>query len=202
VRILFLDASTEVLVRRFESTRRRHPLTADGGTLAGAIEAERALLEPVKAEADVLVDTTELNVHQLKDRVRELFGTDEGDGMSIRVESFGYKHGLPLDVDLVLDCRFLPNPYWDEALRPHTGQDAPVRDYVLGQADSKVFLDGLESLLEPLLPAYESEGKAYLTIAFGCTGGHHRSVAIAEAVAAWLRTQRYAPQVNHRDIAR
>jgi UPF0042 nucleotide-binding protein len=202
VRILFLDASTEVLVRRYESTRRRHPLTADGGTLAGAIEAERALLEPVKAEADVLVDTTELNVHQLRDRVRELFGTDHGVGMSIRVESFGYKYGLPLDVDLVFDCRFLPNPYWDEALRPHTGQDEPVRDYVLGQPDSKVFLDRLELLLEPLLPAYESEGKAYLTIAFGCTGGHHRSVAIAEAVAGWLLDHDYAPTVTHRDIDR
>jgi UPF0042 nucleotide-binding protein len=202
VRILFLDASTEVLVRRYESTRRRHPLTADGGTLAGAIEAERALLEPVKAEADVLVDTTELNVHQLKDRVRELFGTDQGDGMSIRVESFGYKHGLPLDVDLILDCRFLPNPYWDEALRPYTGQDGPVRDFVLGQSDCKVFIDRLEGLLEPLLPAYESEGKAYLTIAFGCTGGHHRSVAIAEAVAGWLREHDYTPTVTHRDIDR
>jgi len=202
VRILFLDASTAVLVRRYESTRRRHPLTADGGTLAGAIEAERALLEPVKAEADVIVDTTELNVHQLRDRVRELFGTDQGEGMSIRVESFGYKHGLPLDVDLVFDCRFLPNPYWDEALRPHTGQDEPVRDYVLGQPDSKVFMERLEGLLEPLLPAYESEGKAYLTVAFGCTGGHHRSVAIAEAVAGWLRGHDYNPTVTHRDIAR
>jgi UPF0042 nucleotide-binding protein len=118
------------------------------------------------------------------------------------VESFGYKHGLPLDVDLVFDCRFLPNPYWDEALRPHTGQDQPVRDYVLGQADSEVFLDRLQGLLEPLLPAYASEGKAYLTIAFGCTGGHHRSVAIAEAIAEWLGAQGYVPTVNHRDIDR
>jgi UPF0042 nucleotide-binding protein len=202
VRILFLEASTEVLVRRYESTRRRHPLTVAGGTLAGAIEAERALLEPVKAEADVLVDTTELNVHQLRDRVRELFGAGNGDHMAIRVESFGYKHGLPLDVDLVFDCRFLPNPFWDEALRPHTGQDEPVRDWVLGQEDSAVFLDRLEGLLEPLLPAYESEGKAYLTIAFGCTGGRHRSVAIAEAVAGWLRDRDYAPTVTHRDMDR
>jgi UPF0042 nucleotide-binding protein len=202
VRILFLDASTEVLVRRYESTRRRHPLTVDAGSLAGAIEAERALLEPVKAEADVVVDTTELNVHQLRDRVRELFGTDDGEGMAIRVESFGYKHGLPLDVDLVLDCRFLPNPYWDEALRPHTGRDEPVRTWVLAQPDTKVFLERLEGMLEPLLPAYEAEGKAYLTIAFGCTGGHHRSVAIAEAVAGWLRERGYGPTVTHRDIDR
>ena len=202
VRILFLDASTEVLVRRYESTRRRHPLTVDEGTLAGAIEAERALLEPVKAEADVLVDTTELNVHQLRDRVRELFGADQGAGMSVRVESFGYKHGLPLDVDLVFDCRFLPNPYWDEELRPFTGMDEPVRNFVLGQSDSKIFLDRLHELLEPLLPAYDAEGKAYLTIAFGCTGGHHRAVAIAEAVAAWLRDQDYDPTVTHRDINR
>jgi UPF0042 nucleotide-binding protein len=202
VRILFLDASTEVLVRRYESTRRRHPLTADGGTLAEAIVAERSLLEPVKAEADVLVDTTELNVHQLRDRVRELFGVDRGDGMTVRVESFGYKHGLPLDVDLVFDCRFLPNPYWEEDLRPHTGRDEPVRDYVLGQPEAGVFIDRLQGLLEPLLPAYEAEGKTYLTIAFGCTGGHHRSVAIAEATAAWLRDREYAPTVTHRDIER
>ena len=202
VRILFLDASTEMLVRRYESTRRRHPLTVGGDTLAGAIDHERSLLEPVKAEADVIVDTTELNVHQLKERVWELFGDEHGDGMSIRVESFGYKHGLPLDVDLVLDCRFLPNPYWDEALRPHTGQDAPVRDFVLGHDDTSVFLDRLRHLLAPLLPAYEAEGKTYLTIAFGCTGGHHRSVAIAEAVAEWLRSLDYDPTVTHRDIAR
>ncbi|MEL7208082.1 MAG: RNase adapter RapZ [Actinomycetota bacterium] len=202
VRILFLDASTEILVRRYESTRRRHPLTAEGGTLAGAIEAERALLEPVKAEADVIVDTTELNVHQLRDRVRELFDDDEGDGMAVRVESFGYKHGLPLDVDLVFDCRFLPNPYWEEELRESTGLDEPVRDFVLGKDEAARFLAGLEGLLDPLLPAYETEGKAYLTIAFGCTGGHHRSVAIAEAMAEWLRERDYTPTVTHRDIDR
>jgi len=203
VRILFLDASTEVLVRRYESTRRRHPLAGDGDSVATAIERERSVLEPVKAEADVVVDTTELNVHQLRDRVRELFGTDDPDaGLQLRVESFGFKHGLPLDVDMVLDCRFLPNPHWDEELRPLTGMDEPVRRFVLDQPETEEFVDRLRGLLELLLPAYEREGKSYLSIAFGCTGGRHRSVAIAEDVAEWLRSGDREPTVTHRDVDR
>lgn len=201
LRILFLDASTDVLVRRYESTRRRHPLT-DVGSLADAIEAERALLESVKEQADVVIDTSELNVHQLRERVAPLFVADESSAMQTTVTSFGYKHGLPLDTDLVIDCRFLPNPHWVEGLRPLTGRDAPVRDYVLGQDSASAFLARLEDLLALLLPAYVAEGKAYLTIAFGCTGGRHRSVAIAEQVAAWLWDQGYAPRVVHRDVER
>jgi UPF0042 nucleotide-binding protein len=201
VRILFLDCSTDVLVRRYESTRRRHPLT-DGGSLAEAIEAERALLEPVKEQADVVIDTTDLNVHQLRDRVGPLFAPDESPAMQTTVTSFGYKHGLPMDTDLVIDCRFLPNPHWVDGLRPLTGRDDPVRDYVLGQEAAEAFLDRLEDLLSLLLPAYVAEGKAYLTVAFGCTGGRHRSVAIAERVAAWLRDQGYGPRVVHRDLAK
>lgn len=201
LRILFLDASTDVLVRRYDSSRRPHPL-ADGSSLAEAIEVERAVLEPVKAEADVVVDTSELNVHQLRDRIQPLFAEESSVGMQVTVSSFGYKHGLPLDVDVVIDCRFLPNPHWVDELRPLTGLDTPVRDYVLGQEDTEVFLERLEALLEPLLPAYEREGKAYLTVAFGCTGGRHRSVAIAERVGAWLRDRGHSPRVVHRDVAR
>jgi UPF0042 nucleotide-binding protein len=203
VTVVFLDATTEVLVRRYESTRRRHPLAGDGDSVATAIERERALLEPVKAEADVVVDTTELNVHQLRDRVRELFGTDDPDaGLQLRVESFGFKHGLPLDVDMVLDCRFLPNPHWDEALRPLTGMDEPVRRFVLDKPETVEFVERLRGLLELLLPAYEQEGKSYLSVAFGCTGGRHRSVAIAEDMADWLRSVDLQPTVTHRDVDR
>jgi RNase adapter protein RapZ len=203
VRVLFLDASTEVLVRRYEGTRRRHPLASSDVSLAQAIDRERELLEEVKAEADVVVDTTELNVHQLRERIRDLFPADDpAGGMQTTVVSFGYKHGLPLDVDLVLDCRFLPNPHWDEALRPLTGLDAPVRTFVLRQPETREFLDQLRDLLDLLLPAYEKEGKSYLTIAFGCTGGRHRSVAIAEEIATHLRRHGHRPTVTHRDLDR
>jgi UPF0042 nucleotide-binding protein len=201
VRQLFLDASTEVLVRRYESSRRRHPLLSAGEGLADAIERERDLLGPVKAEADVVVDTSELNVHQLHDRINGMFGAEvPALGMQTRVMSFGYKHGLPVDVDLVLDCRFLPNPHWVEVLRPQTGRDDAVRRYVLGQPQAGEFLRHLDQLLTPLLPAYVVEGKSYLTLAFGCTGGRHRSVAIAEEVATRLRRAGLDPTVEHRDI--
>src|SRR5207244_8879437 len=140
------------------------------------IQRERAVLDAVKAEADVVVDTSDLNVHQLRDRLLELFARDAGPGMQTSVVSFGYKHGLPLDVDLVLDCRFLPNPHWVDELRPFTGLDEPVRDYVLGQPDTEAFLEKLDDLLALLLPAFVKEGKSYLSIAVGCTGGQHRSV--------------------------
>jgi len=148
-----------------------------------------------------VVDTSNLNVHELHDRIVGLFGeADRDSGMQTRVVSFGYKHGLPVDVDVVLDCRFLPNPHWVEELRPQTGLDPDVRDHVLGQAAATAFLHQLEGLLDLLLPAYVAEGKAYLTIAFGCTGGRHRSVVIAEAVADFLRTRGLVPVVLHRDI--
>src|SRR5690606_18774146 len=171
--------------------------------LTEAIERERELLEPVKATADVVVDTSDLNVHQLRDRIVELFGDDHPTGgMQTRVVSFGYKHGLPLDVDIVLDCRFLPNPHWVDELRPHTGLDEPVRRYVLDQDEAQDLIRHLRELLATLLPAYVAEGKSYLTIAFGCTGGRHRSVAIAEEVAEILRAQGFDPTVVHRDIDR
>jgi len=201
VRTLFLEASDEALVRRYENTRRRHPLAEGEGLLEG-IQRERALLESVKAEADVVVDTSDLNVHQLRDRLLELFARDAGPTMQTSVVSFGYKHGLPLDVDLVLDCRFLPNPHWVDELRPLTGLDPPVRDYVLDQPDTKEFLARVDELLELLLPAYVREGKSYLTLAVGCTGGNHRSVVIAEELRRTLERRGFPPTVSHRDIRR
>lgn len=202
VRVLFLDATDEVLVRRFEDTRRRHPFDDDGG-VSGAILRERSALEPLKGEADVVVDTSDLNVHQLRERIESLFEVDTtAGGIRTAVMSFGYKHGLPLDVDLVLDCRFLPNPHWVEELRPHTGRDTDVRSYVLGFPQTGDFLERLDALLQILLPAYVAEGKSYLTIAMGCTGGRHRSVVMAEEVALLLRGKGFEPRVTHRDIDR
>lgn len=203
VSILFLDASTDELVRRYGATRRRHPFDDSGAaTLADVIESERATLDAVKSEADVVVDTSQLNVHQLKARMAELFGTDADRALTIAVRSFGYKHGVPVDADLVLDCRFLPNPHWEPSLRPFSGLDAPVRDYVLGQPLTGAFLERLESLLDLLLPGFAAEGKSYVTIALGCTGGRHRSVALAEEIAGWLRSRSYDPSISHRDVDR
>ena len=201
LRILFLDAATEALVRRYESTRRRHPFS-EAGTLAEAIEAERAALEPVRAVADVVVDTTDLNVHQLRDRMMELFDAGGGRAMRVTVLSFGYSHGIPLDVDIVIDCRFLPNPHWIEDLRPLCGLDAPVAQYVMAQPVTAEFLARLEALLELLLPHYVEEGKSYLSVAFGCTGGRHRSVAVAEHFAGVLRGLGHEPAILHRDMAK
>lgn len=201
VRILFLDAPTGTLIRRYEDTRRRHPFAAEGRPLAEAIEAERDLLEGVKGDADVVIDTGELNVHQLRDRLRELFVHERSqDELHVNLMSFGYKHGLPLDVDVVLDCRFLPNPHWVDELRPLTGLDDDVRAYVLGHDVAASFLEKVDDLLAVVLPAQEAQGRSYLSIAFGCTGGRHRSVAIAEAVAERLRAHGYAPTVSHRDL--
>ena len=202
VRLVFLDASTEALVRRYESSRRRHPFDcSDGGTLGEIINAERIALEPLRALADLVIDTSELNVHQLRERMTEAFGDGNcGRTMQTTVFSFGYKHGLPLDVDVVIDCRFLPNPHWVEDLRPLTGLDQQVREYVLSQPVTEGFLERLESLLELVLPLYEQEGKSYLTVAFGCTGGRHRSVAIAERMAVMFKDLGITPSVVHRDL--
>ncbi|MEO5839441.1 MAG: RNase adapter RapZ [Acidimicrobiales bacterium] len=200
VRIVFLEAASSVLVRRYENTRRPHPY-AMTKSVVDAIEDERRALEEVKAEADVVIDTTNLNVHQLRDRIVDLFANESPRvGMQTRVLSFGYKHGLPIDVDIVIDCRFLPNPHWVDELRPQTGLDDAVAAYVMGQAATAPFLDRLERLLSLVMPQFVQEGKSYLTIAFGCTGGHHRSVVIAEQVAAMLRRLGYDPTVAHRDI--
>jgi RNase adapter protein RapZ len=200
VSVLFLDASDEVLVRRFEGTRRRHPLGEEG--VVEAIADERRQLRQIKEMADVVVDTSDLNVNQLRERLSELFSNGETIDMQILVLSFGFKHGVPLDVDNVLDVRFLPNPHWVESMRPLTGLDEPVRRYVLGQPEAKEFLERVEHLLQFLVPAYVNEGKSYLTIAIGCTGGRHRSVVLAEEIADSLRRLGYNPSVSHRDVER
>jgi UPF0042 nucleotide-binding protein len=201
-RVLFLDATDDVLVRRYEASRRRHPLS-DTDRVSDGIARERALLEPLKGEVDLIVDTSNLNVHELRDRLRELFSEHAVDGaLQVNVVSFGYKHGLPIDVDLVFDCRFLPNPHWVDELRPLTGLDPSVRDYVLGRPGTEAFLAQLDSLLELTLPGYERERKSYLSIGVGCTGGRHRSVVIAEQLGERLRHHGYRPSVHHRDVDR
>lgn len=203
-RTLFLDASDETLVRRYEASRRPHPLS-DSGRVIDGIKRERELLGPLKGEADVIVDTTNLNVHELRDRLQTVFHEEGSIGaarLRTSVISFGFKHGLPIDVDMVFDCRFLPNPHWVEELRPQSGLDAPVKQYVLGQRASKTFLKELERLFTMLLPAFEHEGKSYLAIGVGCTGGRHRSVAIAQELAAMLERKGYPALVQHRDVER
>jgi RNase adapter protein RapZ len=201
VRVLFLDATDDVLIRRYEGTRRRHPLVARG--VKESIADERRLLAPVRDRADLLIDTGELNSNQLRMRVLEAFG-DEGGASSMQtsVISFGYKFGLPLDVDVVFDCRFLPNPFWIEELRPYSGLDEPVRDYVLSQPETKDFLDKVDGLLTGIVPSFEREGKSYLTIGLGCTGGRHRSVALAEALGERFVGHGYPVSVFHRDVDR
>ncbi|MGB5758528.1 MAG: RNase adapter RapZ [Acidimicrobiales bacterium] len=209
VRAVFLEASTDVLVRRYESTKRRHPHIGNGAEgdedvgLVEAIERERTSLGPARAAADLVIDTSALNPHQLRERIGSQFqdvGTDTS--MRLTLTSFGFKHGLPLDVDLVFDCRFLPNPHWDPDLRSFSGKDPEIQEYVVDRPAGQRFLADLEQMLEHLLPQYEEEGKSYLTVAFGCTGGRHRSVAIAEAVGRILKERGWNPRVTHRDIDR
>ena len=202
-RIVFFEAADDVLVRRYEASRRKHPL-GSGERMSEAIAEERALLEPLKAEADVVIDTSNLNVHQLRDRLRSLFASagQAEQSLQANVVSFGFKHGLPLDVDLVFDCRFLPSPHWVESLRPLRGTDAKVKRYVMKQPETEAFLAELERLFALLLPAYVKEGKSYLSIGVGCTGGHHRSVVLAEELARTLERLGFPAQVHHRDIER
>lgn len=202
LRVIFLQASTPTLVSRYESTKRPHPW--DGSMrLVEAIESERAALEVVREHADMVIDTSRLSVHQLRDRIEADFATDESErSMSVRVMSFGYKHGLPIDVDLVLDCRFLPNPHWIEELRPLTGRDPEVGTYIEAQEITSEFLERWFGLLDLLVPAYEREGKSYLSIAVGCTGGQHRSVWVSLQLRKHLEAQGYSPRVTHRDVDR
>lgn len=202
VRVVFLDAATPEVVRRYDATRRRHPLAEEAGGLIEAIELERSQLEPVRQAADLVIDTSDLNIHQLKERIVGAFDAEAGSRLQIAVESFGFKHGLPLDADMVMDVRFLPNPHWQEELRPLTGHDPKVRDHVLETAAGSEFVDRLDDMLGWLVPHYEAEGRSYLTLAIGCTGGRHRSVAIAEEMAARLRARGAAVRATHRDVAR
>ena len=202
VRTVFLDASTPELVRRYDATRRRHPLADDAGGLVESIELERSLLAPVRDAADLVIDTSDLNVHQLKERIDHAFDAPTGSRLQVAVESFGFKHGLPLDADIVMGVRFLPNPHWDDVLRPLTGHDPKVRDYVLETAVGSNFIDQFDELLGTLLPQYQAEGRSYLTVAIGCTGGRHRSVAVSEELASRLRGRGIAVTAAHRDLSR
>lgn len=199
--ILFLEATDEVLVRRQEAARRPHPLQGDGRLLDG-ITAERGLLGDLRGDADLVIDTSALNVHQLAAKVTNAFAGEDVDRLRATVVSFGFKYGIPVDADMVADMRFLPNPYWDPTLRPLSGQDAAVREAVLGRPEAATFLDRYEALLAALTGDFVREGKRFLTVAIGCTGGRHRSVAMAEALAERLLTYGVAAMVVHRDLGR
>lgn len=199
-RILFLTASDEALIRRYEDKKRKHPL-AD--RVVDGIARERRLLETLRETADLVIDTSNISVHELRDRVVANFSSQaREERMKTTVLSFGFKHGLPLDADMVLDCRFLPNPHWVDELRPLPGTDERVRRYVLEKKPTQDFLERLDNLLDGLVPGFLGEGKRYLTIAIGCTGGHHRSVVLADEIADLLRARGLMVSVRHRDLER
>lgn len=203
VDLVFLDAKDAILERRYSETRRRHPLSQDG-SVRGGIAAERAMLAPLESAATRTVDTTAMSVHELKAAIQHAFASrSPADlGPSVTVMSFGFKHGAPTHADLIFDVRFLPNPYFVDELRHLTGNDPAVSRYVLERDDTQTFVEKVEDLLGFLLPRYADEGKAYLTIAFGCTGGHHRSVALANTVGSWIKDRGGQAQVRHRDLTR
>ena len=201
-RVLFLEASDDILVRRYENNRRSHPLGGNQ-TLAEGIAAERAMLSSVRAAADLVIDTSSLSVPALRASLERSFGGETAAQISVTVESFGFKYGLPMDADMVMDVRFLPNPHWVDELRPQTGQSPEVREYVLAQAGAEEFLQTYHQLLRLVVDGYAREGKRYMTVAIGCTGGKHRSVAIAEALADLLAAnEQLTVRVLHRDLGR
>ena len=203
-RILFMDASSETIIKRYKETRRAHPLAEEADSLEEAIALERRMLAPLQDRADKIIDTTNLSTAKLKGVLRQMFGragTNQG-RMEVRVSSFGFKHGVPMEADLVFDARFLPNPFYMAQLRPLTGLDAGVRDYVFANGQAEEFLNRLWELVGWLLPRYEEEGKTSLVVAVGCTGGHHRSVAIAHALGEKIRAQGWPVAESHRDLGR
>jgi len=201
VRVLFLDAPDDVLVRRYEGTRRRHPRSGAG--VERSVAEERISLDSLLRRADIVLDTGELNTNQLRSRISELFAEPHAeDALRTTFLSFGFKHGLPLDLDMVFDVRFLPNPHWIDELREQTGLNEDVRRYVLEQDETEGFIDRVVDLIESLLPAFVREGKSYLTVGIGCTGGHHRSVAVTEELARRLRSDGHLINSFHRDVDR
>ncbi|MFW5469429.1 RNase adapter RapZ [Knoellia sp. CPCC 206435] len=199
--LVFLDATDEALVRRFESVRRPHPLQGSGRLLDG-IQAEREILRDLRSRAQIVIDTSGLNVHQLGRKISPLFGVSGGPSLRLALLSFGFKYGVPLDADFVFDMRFLPNPFWVPELRSLDGRDDPVSSFVLEQDGAGEFLDRVAALMEPVTRGYHSEGRRYATVAIGCTGGKHRSVAVAEALAERLRSDRIDTFLVHRDLGR
>jgi UPF0042 nucleotide-binding protein len=202
-RIVFLEARDDVLIRRFSETRHRHPLADERG-IASSIAEERRLLDPIRSEADVIVDTSDLSLRQLRERLfAQLATTSRPDQIALQLISFGYKYGVPLESDLVFDVRFIPNPYYVDELRPQSGLTRQVRDYVLAQPTATRFMRFLEEFLEFAIPAFVAEGKTRLTIGIGCTGGYHRSIVLAEVLAEWLRERDFGPvAVFHRELDR
>ncbi len=198
---LYLDCSDEVLLRRFSETRRRHPVAADASPETG-VRQEKELLAPIREFADMLIDTSPLNVHQLREEVERWFAPQSGRHLAVSIESFSYKRGLPRGLDMVFDCRFLANPYWRPELRAEDGRNPDVARYVQSDANYAPFFDQVVDLLRHLLPAYRAEGKAHLSVAFGCTGGQHRSVATAEAVAKALAEEGQQVAIRHREMER
>ena len=202
VRVLFLDATDDTLVRRFESVRRPHPLQGTG-TISDGIATERARMAEIREMSDIVINTSDLNVHQLSTRIVETFSGADDSRLHITIQSFGFKYGLPTDVDLVADARFLPNPFWKSELKALTGLDTAVSTYVLGQEGASEFIDAYVTLLEPVLEGYQRENKRYATIAIGCTGGKHRSVALVMELAARLSAHsEYDVRIKHRDLGR
>jgi UPF0042 nucleotide-binding protein len=202
LRLLFLEATDSALVKRFESVRRPHPLQGNGTILDGIAE-ERVRLLSLRESADVIIDTSELNVHQLSNKIADGFSLEQGRKLQITVMSFGFKYGLPTDADLVADMRFLPNPFWQEALRPFTGEDQQVSDFVLSQEGAQEFVSNYLNALKPVLRGYLNENKRYATIAIGCTGGKHRSVAVSKLIAAELgKLDDVAISIKHRDLGK
>ena len=199
--LLFLEATDDVLVRRQEAVRRPHPLQGSGRLLHG-LHREREVLAEVRGDADVVIDTTNLNVHQLTDRIAEQFGTPESIALKVTVISFGFKYGIPVDADFVADMRFLPNPFWVPEMRPLTGRDEVVSDYVRLRPSAQTFLDQYVPMLENVAGGYLTEGKRFMTVAIGCTGGKHRSVAMTEEIAARLREHGMDTRASHRDLGR
>ncbi|MDD7581621.1 RNase adapter RapZ [Corynebacterium sp. 32222D000AT] len=200
--VLFMDARDDVLIRRFDSVRRTHPLQGED-TLKIGIRRERDAIASVRARADIILDTTNLSVHDLRRAIEASFGPLGSQKQHVTVESFGFKHGSPRDADLVVDVRFLPNPYWVHELRPYRGTDAPVADYVLSQPSAEEFIDRFMAMLDSMLAGYHHEGKNFITVGVGCTGGHHRSVAVAEEIAHRLGEKgKVDVSVLHRDIER
>ena len=201
VRMVFLEASDNTLAARFNETRRRHPAAEEGDDVRDGIARERALLADLRGQADLIIDTSETNVHELRERVTNLLGRSDLGRLRIKVMSFGFKYGSPREAEVVMDVRFLPNPHWIDELREHNGLQQPVRDFVLGHEGTGPFLERFKSLLDVLVPGYEAEGKRYLTIGIGCTGGKHRSVAIAEEIGSHLAgTEDLHVRVTHRDL--
>lgn len=202
-RMLFLEAAPDVIINRYKETRRRHPLSGDGTALEAAVSRERVLMQPVKDRADFVVDTSVLSTGQLRGELLRLFGgKEDGAGMTVSLTSFGFKHGLPMDADLVFDVRFMPNPFYIEELRHKTGLDQAVFDYVFDFRQTRDYMKHVEDLLAFSLPLYAEEGKTGLVIAVGCTGGHHRSVAVTHALTEFIRGLGYPVTENHRDMTR